>query len=127
MVQGWTGRDTHDAADQGAFSHRIDLTANRLGTVRTTRSLIGQFQSLPGAAVFTFDYHPYSARWVDDSHLGPALGKAIDCLYKASGQKVIVVGHLISGLITRYALPRPGGRQPNPSAEYRRSCWPWRE
>ncbi|MFJ3234454.1 esterase/lipase family protein [Streptomyces sp. NPDC086787] len=108
MVHGWTGSDTHDDAGQGAFSHRIDLTANRLGKVSTTRSLIGQFQSLPGAAVFTFDYHPYSARWVDDPHLGPALGKVIDCLYRASGQKVIVVGHSMGGLITRYAATHPG-------------------
>ncbi|MGW3098297.1 esterase/lipase family protein [Streptomyces sp. NPDC001102] len=117
MVHGWTGSDTHDAAGKGAFSHRIDLTANRLGTVRTTRSLIGQFQSLPGAAVFTFDYHPYSARWVDDSHLGPALGKVIDCLYKASGQKVIVVGHSMGGLITRYAITHPGTSSSDRSGE----------
>jgi pimeloyl-ACP methyl ester carboxylesterase len=108
MVHGWTGSDTHDDAGQGAFSHRIDLTANRLGTVTTTRSLIGQLQSLPGAAVFTFDYHPYSARWVDDAHLGPALGNVIDCLYQASGQKVIFIGHSMGGLITRYAATHPG-------------------
>lgn len=117
MVHGWTGSDTHDDAGKGAFSHRIDLTANRLGTVTTTRSLIGQFQSLPGAAVFTFDYHPYSARWVDDAHLGPALGKVIDCLYQASGQKVIVVGHSMGGLITRYAATHRGVVGTDRSAE----------
>jgi pimeloyl-ACP methyl ester carboxylesterase len=117
MVHGWTASDTHDAAGQGAFSHRIDLTANRLGAVATTRSLIGQFQSLPGAAVFTFDYHPYSARWVDDAHLGPALGKVIDCLYQASGQKVIVVGHSMGGLVTRYAATHPGVSGSDRSAE----------
>lgn len=117
MVHGWTGSDTHDAAGRGAFSHRIDLTANRLGTVTTTRSLIGQFQSLPGAAVFTFDYHPYSARWVDDAHLEQALGKVIDCLYRASGQKVIVVGHSMGGLVTRYAATHPGVSGPDRAAE----------
>ncbi|MEU9779627.1 hypothetical protein AB0H92_01305 [Streptomyces phaeochromogenes] len=117
MVHGWTGSGTHDDAGLGAFSHRIDLTANRLGKVTTTRSLIGQFQSLPGAAVFTFDYHPYSARWVDDAHLGPALGKVIDCLYRASGQKVIVVGHSMGGLITRYAATHPGVSGSDRSAE----------
>ncbi|WP_165845392.1 esterase/lipase family protein [Streptacidiphilus pinicola] len=107
-MHGWTGSDTHTSDRTGDFSSIIDLTANALGTVDTTRSLIGQFQNVPGAAVFTFDYHPYSARWVDDSHLGPALGKVIDCLYQASGQKVIVVAHSMGGLVTRYAATHPG-------------------
>lgn len=112
IVHGWTGRSTHPNSDgtdatQGAFSHLIDLTANKLGKATTPRSLIGQLQGIPGAAVFTFDYHPYSGRWVTDSHLGPALGKVIDCLAKASGQKVIVVGHSMGGLIARYAAAHP--------------------
>lgn len=112
MVHGWTGRSSHPNADgtdatQGAFSHLIDLTANKVGKAETPRSLIGQLQGLPGAAVFTFDYHPYSGRWVTDSHLGPALGKVVDCLAKASGQKVIIVGHSMGGLIARYAAAHP--------------------
>jgi hypothetical protein len=50
FIHGWTGTSTHGVKPLGAFSHRIDLTANRLGTVYTTRSLSGQFQSVPGAA-----------------------------------------------------------------------------
>lgn len=112
MVHGWTGRSTHPNTDGtdatiGAFSHSIDLTANQLGTADVPRSLIGQLQGIPGAAVFTFDYHPYSGRWVTDPHLGPALGKVIDCLAKASGQKVIVVGHSMGGLVARYASAHP--------------------
>lgn len=112
MVHGWTGRATHPNADGssatgGAFSHDIDLTANRLGSASVGRSLIGQLQGLPGAAVFTLDYHPYSARWVTDEHIGPALGKAIDCLYSASGQKVIIVAHSMGGLAARYAASTP--------------------
>jgi pimeloyl-ACP methyl ester carboxylesterase len=108
MVHGWTSQDTNNAARTGAFSHLIDLSEDPTFKPDVSRSLIAQLQRIPGAAVFTFDYHPYSARWVDDSHLGPALGKVIDCLYKASGQKVVIVAHSMGGLIARYAATQPG-------------------
>lgn len=108
MVHGWTSRSTHVDARTGAFSHIIDLSANPAATSNVTRSLIGQLQGIAGAAVFTFDYHPYSGRWVDDAHLGPALGEVIDCLYRASSQKVIIVAHSLGGLIARYAATQPG-------------------
>jgi pimeloyl-ACP methyl ester carboxylesterase len=108
VVHGWTSKDTHRPERDGAFSHIIDLTANRLGQANTTRSLIGQLQRDRGTAVFTFDYRDYAASWVDDVHLGPALGKVIDCLYRASGQKVIIVSHSMGGLIARYAATHQG-------------------
>lgn len=108
MVHGWTSQDINTAARTGAFSHFIDLSDDPTFTPDISRSLIGQLQGIPGAAVFTFDYHPYSARWVDDSYLGPALGKVIDCLYQASGEKVIIVAHSMGGLIARYAATQPG-------------------
>jgi pimeloyl-ACP methyl ester carboxylesterase len=108
MVHGWTGSSTHTDERKGAFSHPIDLSTNQLAAVQASRSLIGQLQRVAGTAVFTFDYHDYSARWVDDSHIGPALGHAIDCLYQATGEKVIVVAHSMGGLATRYALGQPG-------------------
>ncbi len=112
LVHGWTSRSTHPNSDgtaktQGAFSSFIDLTANKLGKAEAPRSLVGQLQGIPGAAVFTFDYHTYSGRWVTDPHLGPALGKVVDCLAAASHQKVIVVGHSMGGLIARYAAANP--------------------
>lgn len=110
MVHGWTGSSTHDDAREGAFSHRIDLSTNRAADVRADRSLIGQLQRVPGAAVFTFDYHEHSARWVDDEHIGPALGTAIDCLHRATGEEVVVVAHSMGGLATRYALSTGDGR-----------------
>jgi pimeloyl-ACP methyl ester carboxylesterase len=109
MVHGWTGSSTHTDARTGDFSHKIDLSTNQLAKVPATRSLIGQLQRIPGAAVFTFDYHEYSTRWVDDSHIGPALGDAIDCLFRATGEKVIIVAHSMGGLAARYALTHRGG------------------
>ncbi len=90
----------------GAFSERIDKTSSRVGEVNVTRSLIGQLQTVPGVAPFTFDYHEHSGRWVSDPpSIGPALGDAIDCLFDRSGsEKVIVVAHSMGGLATRYAL-----------------------
>jgi pimeloyl-ACP methyl ester carboxylesterase len=109
MVHGWVGKATHvdeqveNPEHMGAFSHLIDLTTNRLVPASLPRSLIGQLQRIPGAAVFTFDYRDYAARWINEKHLGPALGKTIDCLYQASGQKVIIVGHSMGGLVARWA------------------------
>jgi pimeloyl-ACP methyl ester carboxylesterase len=107
MVHGWVGQDTHDGGRKGVFSGSINLTPINGQQAHTTRSLIGQLQRLPGAAVFTFDYRDYAARWVTDDHLGPALGRVIDCLYKASGGKVIVVAHSMGGLIARYVSNTP--------------------
>lgn len=111
MVHGWTSRATHNRARTGAFSRLIDLSDTVGRKPLAPRSLVGQLQKIPGAAVYTFDYHDFSARWVDDQHLGPALGKAIDCLFEASGEKVIVVGHSMGGLIARYAVTQDGGRR----------------
>jgi pimeloyl-ACP methyl ester carboxylesterase len=108
VVHGWVGKSTHIDDRDGAFSHFIDLTTNRLARAATPRSLIGQLQRVPGAAVFTYDYRDYAARWIDDTRLGPGLGKVIDCLYRASGEKVIVVGHSMGGLVARYAATHPG-------------------
>lgn len=105
MVHGWTGRSTHDRQRRGAFSHLIDMSLIRSNQkLDIPRSLIGSLQLVPGADVYTFDYHDASARWVDDSRIGPALGDAIECLYKQSGQRVIVVAHSMGGLATRFAL-----------------------
>jgi pimeloyl-ACP methyl ester carboxylesterase len=104
VVHGWTGRATHNVDRTGAFSHLIDLTANRLGTVNVSRSVIGQIQRLGGTAVYTFDYHGISTRWVTDDGIGPRLGRAIDCLYEATGQRVIIVAHSMGGLAARQAI-----------------------
>lgn len=111
VIHGWTGRSTHGVSPAGAFSNRIDLSTDPDHVFSAQRSLIGQIQRLGGTAVFTFDYHDYSARWVTDRHQGPALGSAIDCLYAATGERVIVVAHSMGGLVTRYALTQAPGFQ----------------
>ena len=114
MVHGWTSRATHSRSRTGAFSRLIDLSDTVGRKPPASRSLVGQLQKIPGAAVYTFDYHEFSARWVTDEHLGPALGEAIDCLYEKSGEKVIVVGHSMGGLIARHAVTNDasgGGRR----------------
>jgi pimeloyl-ACP methyl ester carboxylesterase len=116
MVHGWTGSATNDRAT-GSFSKLIDLSTLPPYSAQIPRSLIGQLQLVPGAAIYTFDYHEYSGRWVTDDHLGPALGRAIDCLYAATHQKVIVVGHSMGGLVARWALTHPGRGNINRAGE----------
>ena len=106
VVHGWNGGAAHDADRQGAFSHLIDLTANQVGTVSARSSLIGQLQDMAGTAVYTFDYRRYSDRWVTDPHIAPALASAIDCLYQATGQKLIVVAHSMGGLAVEATFDR---------------------
>lgn len=108
MLHGWTGSAIHDDSRSGAFSALINMYSIPGNEINLPRSLIGQLQGIPGAAVYTFDYHQDSGKWVTDKNIGPALGRAIDCLYRASGQKVILVGHSMGGLASRYALNETG-------------------
>lgn len=109
MIHGWTGISTHENKREGAFSDKIDLSTDPTADVRAESSLIGRLQAVPGAAVYTFDYHEDSAKWVSNPNIGPALGTAIDCLHRETDEKVIVVAHSMGGLATRYALTPKGG------------------
>lgn len=113
FVHGWTSRSTHVDARTGAFSSVMDLSTNKVRPVSVPRSLIGQVQRIGGTEAFTFDYEPYAARWVTDDHLGPRLGRAIDCLYARTGEKVIVVGHSMGGLVARFAASQPVAGRPD--------------
>lgn len=104
FIHGWTGKSTHSPSRDGAFSGNIDLTANGVADVNVGRSAIGQIQHLGGASAYTFDYHEFSARWVDDDMIAPRLAAALTCLAEAHAQEVIVVAHSMGGLATRAAL-----------------------
>lgn len=105
MVHGWNG-------SAATFTQKIDQTANRIGTVSARTSLVGQLQDMPGTAVYSFDYHRWSDRWVTDAHIGRALATAIHCLYQSSNQKVILVAHSMGGLAIEqtFAEAIPGVR-----------------
>lgn len=110
MVHGWTGSSTQDIGagkTTGNFSLATDLTQLLTG-VPAGNSLIGKLQNIPGAGVYTFDYHDYSARWVTDDNIGQRLSESIDCLNKQSGEKVIVIAHSMGGLATRQAMKLGG-------------------
>jgi hypothetical protein len=55
-----------------------------------------------------FDYSAVNSQWVTNQAIGPNLAKTIDCLSQTSLKeggrgKVVVVGHSMGGLATRYA------------------------
>ena len=59
---------------------------------------------VPRAYVETFDYKSNNTDWVDNDNIGPKLRDRINCLAGATHRKVIVVGHSMGGLATRWAL-----------------------
>lgn len=88
----------------GQFSLPVNLTTNQNYEMKELPSLVRLLQTYPGTSVYSFDYHNYSSKWVTDPHIGQALAESISCLYKQSGEKVIVVAHSMGGLATRQAL-----------------------
>jgi pimeloyl-ACP methyl ester carboxylesterase len=104
FVHGWAGSDSHNDSRDGAFSKFIDLSALALTPDPVPRSLIGQIQDLPGTVVLTFDYKGVNQQWVTDVRIGDSLATAMDCLYSATGEKAIILGHSMGGLAARHAL-----------------------
>jgi pimeloyl-ACP methyl ester carboxylesterase len=66
-------------------------------------SIAARVRGIPGATVWTFDYHKASLDWVTDKAIGPALAKSISCLARVSRKRVVVIAHSMGGLATQYA------------------------
>jgi pimeloyl-ACP methyl ester carboxylesterase len=67
-----------------------------------------QAARLHGITAWTFDYSAEASQWVTNPDIGPALATAIDCLAQLTQNKVIVVGHSMGGLTTKYAVNQTG-------------------
>ncbi|MDO5746181.1 MAG: alpha/beta hydrolase [Actinomycetaceae bacterium] len=109
LVHGWTGYGDHNKDRKSQFSLKIDREANGHGGMLLDRrevhaSLTGKLQQIPGAAVYTFDYHPVSTHWVTNPKISPKLAKGIECLTNQFGNKAVVIGHSMGGLALRGAL-----------------------
>ena len=61
-------------------------------------------KQFPSAYVDRFDYKAHNVNWVDNPNIGPKLAERINCLAASTHRKVIVIGHSMGGLATRYAL-----------------------
>jgi pimeloyl-ACP methyl ester carboxylesterase len=69
--------------------------------------MLPRVAALAGIATYVFDYSKRSLQWVDDDAIGPKLSAAVQCLAKRTGRRVIVVGHSMGGLATRWAQAQP--------------------
>lgn len=112
---GEDGRVSSDSRT-GPFAHPVDLAAGTATVADTARSLLGELQNLPGTDVFVFDYAKWDDAWVDDAHLGPALGSSLACLRQATGERAIVVTQSTGSLVARWALTHPTQAIPDPTS-----------
>lgn len=115
LLHGWLGTARHEQSRVGTFSRFVDLVSPDEATQQTSpaqRSLLGMFQQLRGAAVYTFDYRDLAARWVTDPGIGDALASSLTCLATATRHRVIVVAHSMGGLAARQALSESMGGVP---------------
>jgi pimeloyl-ACP methyl ester carboxylesterase len=99
LVHGWNGSPS-------MWTHPIDASTLP-SQPKAGRSLAGNLQDLPGAAVFLLDYSKVAGRWFADAGAGGELfAAAAHCLLDNpvfQGHKMVVVAHSTGGLITRWA------------------------
>ncbi|GAA4245163.1 hypothetical protein GCM10022255_011350 [Dactylosporangium darangshiense] len=72
------------------------------------RSLLGNLQALPGAIVYTVDYHDTATRWFTEPGAGGAVFTHVfDCITgeaRYAGHNVVVAAHSMGGLIARWSV-----------------------
>lgn len=103
-IHGITGSDQD-------FEDDIDLSyaGTTLNPPRTLMDLFAGAKGgadlptpLEGAHVYSFSYTPDSLRWITHDRVGGAFARTVDCLYERHGVPLVVVGHSMGGLVTRW-------------------------
>ncbi|MEU4623299.1 alpha/beta fold hydrolase [Actinoplanes sp. NPDC023801] len=94
-------------SDPGMWAKKVEHTVRSLDKPKVDRSILGNLQALPGAAVYTVDYSATARRWfADPGGGGEAFLKVSDCVAgdpAFAGHPAVVVGHSMGGLIARWA------------------------
>jgi pimeloyl-ACP methyl ester carboxylesterase len=103
-------------SNPGMWAKKTDYTARSLDKPQVNRSILGNLQALPGAAVYTVDYSATANRWfTEPGGGGEAFLTVSDCVARDpahAGHPAVVVGHSMGGLIARWALAdAPGAGQ----------------
>lgn len=85
------------------FVHGI-ISSPAIWRPSSPSSIAGKAAWLHGVTAWTFGYSRESLDWVTNPAIGPALAKAVSCLARASGHKVVIVAHSMGGLAAQYAV-----------------------
>jgi pimeloyl-ACP methyl ester carboxylesterase len=125
LVSASAGSGTIDGAQQGAWGETSCTDPGRALPVVVVHGFLSSSDAMSDlvatledtaidVAVETFDYRDHHSRWVTHPQIGPRLRQHLLCLADASMAagglgRVVVVGHSMGGLATRYALSTDDG------------------
>lgn len=101
----WNGPEEPEGVDTADKAHKVgesDVPDKGYFPVRVAK--------LARVTAWTYDYSAAQPEWVTDNRIGPGLADAVNCLARATGHKVILVGHSMGGLATQYAASRSDGQ-----------------
>jgi hypothetical protein len=92
--------------------HGWNSNGGSWGKDSDTKSMVHAINNVSGVYLDTpFDYSKQNQSWVDNNAIGPKLAERIACVAAASREakgagRVVVVGHSMGGLATRFAANR---------------------